>query len=54
LPLSPFGAAGAATHELTHPPFQGKRSGSELHYSVFKVLFVFSASLLPKIAFQAL
>jgi hypothetical protein len=37
LPLSPFGAAGAAMFELTLPPFQGKRSGSELFYSVVKV-----------------
>jgi hypothetical protein len=37
LPLSPFGAAGAATFELTLTPFQGERSGSDLHYSVVKV-----------------
>jgi hypothetical protein len=41
LPLSPFGAAGAATFELTlHPLQQGKRSGSELYYSVVKVHFL--------------
>jgi hypothetical protein len=32
LPLSPFGAAGAATFELTLTPFQGKRSGLAFHY----------------------
>jgi len=47
-PLSPFGAAGAATHELTLTPFQGKRSGLAFRYSIFKVLFVFSASLCNK------
>jgi hypothetical protein len=54
LPLSPFGAAVAATIELTLTPFQGERSGRAFRYSIFKVLFVFSASLSPKIAFQAL
>jgi hypothetical protein len=49
LPLSPFGAAGAAIVELMLTPFQGKRSGRAFGYSVFKVLKnMFSASLCNK------